>query len=50
MYSISGSGDVIKLGIGILIFNNDFVVYQGMMDIVGGEIVFGFDFVINMVS
>lgn len=26
-YSISGSGDVIKLGIGILIFNNDFAAY-----------------------
>lgn len=37
-HSISGSGDVTKLGTGILTLNNDSAAYQGTTDIVGGEI------------
>ena len=35
-HSISGSGDVTKLGTGILTLNNDSAAYQGTTDIVGG--------------
>lgn len=42
-HSISGSGDVTKLGTGILTLNNDSAAYQGTTDIVGGEIAFGSD-------
>lgn len=34
-HSISGSGDVTKLGTGILTLNNDSAAYQGTTDIVG---------------
>ena len=47
-HSISGSGDVTKLGTGILTLNNDSAAYQGTTDIVGGEIAFGSDSAINM--
>ncbi|WP_248793149.1 autotransporter-associated beta strand repeat-containing protein, partial [Escherichia coli] len=46
-HSISGSGDVTKLGTGILTLNNDSAAYQGTTDIVGGEIAFGSDSAIN---
>ncbi|EGE1667293.1 hypothetical protein DMN45_26450, partial [Escherichia coli] len=36
--SISGSGDVTKLGTGILTLNNDSAAYQGTTDIVGGKL------------
>ncbi len=36
-HSISGSGDVTKLGTGILTLNNDSAAYQGTTDIVGGN-------------
>lgn len=49
-HSISGSGDVTKLGTGILTLNNDSAAYQGTTDIVGGEIAFGSDSAINMAS
>ncbi len=49
-HSISGSGDVTKLGTGILTLNNDSAAYQGTADIVGGEIAFGSDSAINMAS
>ncbi|KAB3088863.1 autotransporter outer membrane beta-barrel domain-containing protein [Escherichia coli] len=49
-HSISGSGDVTKLGTGILTLNNDSAAYQGTTDIVGGEIAFGPDSAINMAS
>lgn len=49
-HSITGSGDVTKLGTGILTLNNDSVAYQGTTDIVGGEIAFGSDSAINMAS
>ncbi|HCB8539444.1 TPA: autotransporter barrel domain-containing lipoprotein [Escherichia coli] len=49
-HSISGSGDVTKLGTGILTLNNDSAAYQGTTDIVGGEIAFGSDSTINMAS
>ncbi|XNM80819.1 autotransporter-associated beta strand repeat-containing protein [Escherichia coli] len=42
-HSISGSGDMTKLGTGILTLNNDSAAYQGTTDIVGGEIAFGSD-------
>ena len=45
-----GSGDVTKLGTGILTLNNDSAAYQGTTDIVGGEIAFGSDSAINMAS
>lgn len=48
-HSISGSGDVTKLGTGILTLNNDSAAYQGTTDIVG-EIAFGSDSAINMAS
>ena len=47
-HSISGSGDVTKLGTGILTLNNDSAAYQGTTDI--GEIAFGSDSAINMAS
>lgn len=37
-HSISGSGDVTKLGTGILTLNNDSAAYQGTTDIVGGKL------------
>ena len=49
-HSISGSGDVTKLGTGILTLNKDSAAYQGTTDIVGGEIAFGSDSAINMAS
>ncbi|MGC4673045.1 ECSE_1600 family autotransporter [Escherichia coli] len=49
-HSISGSGDMTKLGTGILTLNNDSAAYQGTTDIVGGEIAFGSDSAINMAS
>ncbi|EOT8190299.1 autotransporter outer membrane beta-barrel domain-containing protein [Escherichia coli] len=49
-HSISGSGDVTKLGTGILTLNNDSAAYQGTTDIVGGEIAFGSDSALNMAS
>lgn len=49
-HSITGSGDVTKLGTGILTLNNDSAAYQGTTDIVGGEIAFGSDSAINMAS
>ena len=49
-HSISGSGDVTKLGTGSLTLNNDSAAYQGTTDIVGGEIAFGSDSAINMAS
>ncbi|HAU9468273.1 TPA: autotransporter outer membrane beta-barrel domain-containing protein, partial [Escherichia coli] len=49
-HSISGSGDLTKLGTGILTLNNDSAAYQGTTDIVGGEIAFGSDSAINMAS
>ncbi|WP_074154321.1 autotransporter outer membrane beta-barrel domain-containing protein [Escherichia coli] len=50
-YMLSGdSGDVTKLGTGILTLNNDSAAYQGTTDIVGGEIAFGSDSAINMAS
>lgn len=49
-HSISGSGDLTKLGTGILTLNNDSSAYQGTTDIVGGEIAFGSDSAINMAS
>lgn len=49
-HSISGSGDVTKLGTGILTLNNDSAAYQGTTDIVGGGIAFGSDSAINMAS
>ncbi|EFJ2219930.1 autotransporter barrel domain-containing lipoprotein [Escherichia coli] len=49
-HSINGSGDVTKLGTGILTLNNDSAAYQGTTDIVGGEIAFGSDSAINMAS
>lgn len=48
-HSISGSGDVTKLGTDPD-FNNDSAAYQGTTDIVGGEIAFGSDSAINMAS
>lgn len=47
-HSISGSGDMTKLGTGILTLN-DSAAYQGTTDIVG-EIAFGSDSAINMAS
>lgn len=41
-HSISGSGDVTKLGTGILTLNNDSAAYQGTTDIVGGGNCFRF--------
>lgn len=49
-HSISGSGDLTKLGTGILTLNNDSSAYQGTTDIVGGEIAFGSDSAINTAS
>ncbi|HAJ2602027.1 TPA: autoinducer-2 kinase [Escherichia coli] len=49
-HSISGSGDVTKLGTGILTLNKDSAAYKGTTDIVGGEIAFGSDSAINMAS
>lgn len=49
-HSTSGSGDMTKLGTGILTLNNDSAAYQGTTDIVGGEIAFGSDSAINMAS
>ena len=49
-HSITGSGDVTKLGTGILTLNNDSAAYKGTTDIVGGEIAFGSDSAINMAS
>lgn len=49
-HNISGSGDVTKLGTGILTLNKDSAAYQGTTDIVGGEIAFGSDSAINMAS
>lgn len=37
-HSISGSGDLTKLGTGILTLNNDSSAYQGTTDIVGGKL------------
>lgn len=48
-HSISGSGDLTKLGTGILTLNNDSSAYQGTTDIVG-EIAFGSDSAINTAS
>lgn len=49
-HSITGSGDVTKLGTGILTLNNDSAAYQGTTDIVGGEIAFGSGSAIDMAS
>ncbi len=48
-HSISGSGDVTKLGTDPD-SNKDSAAYQGTTDIVGGEIAFGSDSAINMAS
>ncbi|MFP1558853.1 autotransporter outer membrane beta-barrel domain-containing protein [Escherichia coli] len=48
-HSISGSGDVTKLGTGILTLNNDSAAYQGTTDIVGGKL-FTSHSAINMAS
>lgn len=49
-HSITGSGDVTKLGTGILTLNNESAAYQGITDIVSGEIAFGNDAAVNMAS
>ena len=49
-HSITGSGDVTKLGTGILTLNNDSAAYQGTTDIVAGEIAFGSGAAIDMAS
>ncbi len=48
-HSISGSGDMTKLGTGILTLNNNAPAYRGTT-ISGGEIAFGSDSAINMAS
>ncbi len=49
-HSISGSGDVTKLGTGILTLNNDSAAYQGTTDIVGGKLLSGSDSAIDLAS
>lgn len=49
-HSITGSGDVTKLGSGILTLNNDSAAYQGTTDIVSGEIAFGSGAAVTMAS
>ncbi|MEB4675484.1 ECSE_1600 family autotransporter [Enterobacteriaceae bacterium G50] len=49
-HSITGSGDVTKLGTGILTLNNDSAAYQGTTDIVSGEIAFGSGAAVTMAS